>query len=100
MKKHEHNHEEMEEVIISFTDENDVEHQYALIEELSVGEALYGVFAPVEEEGDLLVFRIEDDQLVEIESDEEFEKVKEAWKLCWKLKTTKKRKSSNSLLGA
>jgi len=26
-----------------------------------------------------LVFRIEDDQLVEIESDEEFEKVKEAW---------------------
>ncbi|HOA64381.1 MAG TPA: DUF1292 domain-containing protein [Coprothermobacter proteolyticus] len=78
-EEHEHNHEEMEEVIISFTDENDVEHQYALIEELSVGEALYGVFAPVEEEGDLLVFRIEDDQLVEIESDEEFEKVKEAW---------------------
>jgi len=42
-EEHEHNHEEMEEVIISFTDENDVEHQYALIEELSVGEALYGV---------------------------------------------------------
>jgi len=39
-EEHEHNHEEMEEVIISFTDENDVEHQYALIEELSVGEAL------------------------------------------------------------
>jgi len=30
-EEHEHNHEEMEEVIISFTDENDVEHQYALM---------------------------------------------------------------------
>jgi putative Holliday junction resolvase len=69
----------MEEVFISFNDENGVEHQYALIEELSVDESLYGVFAPVEEEGDLLVFRIEGDQLVEIESDEEFEKVREAW---------------------
>jgi len=53
-EEHEHNHEEMEEVIISFTDENDVEHQYALIEELSVGEALYGVFAPVEEEDKIM----------------------------------------------
>ncbi|WP_018963093.1 DUF1292 domain-containing protein [Coprothermobacter platensis] len=77
--EHDHEHEDMEEVVISFNDENGVEHQYALIEELSVDESLYGVFAPVEEEGDLLVFRIEGDQLVEIESDEEFEKVREAW---------------------
>lgn len=77
--EHEHEHEEIEEVVITLTGEDGNEHEYALIEELEVEGKVYGVFAPVEEEGDLLVFRIEEDQLFEIESDEEFEKVRQAW---------------------
>lgn len=79
---------EREEEVIVLTDEEGHEHQFEVIDVLKVDEKDYAVLFPVdenEEEGDeVLILRIDADEngedvLVEIEDEEEFDRVAEAW---------------------
>jgi putative Holliday junction resolvase len=78
---------EREEEVIVLTDEEGHEHQFEVIDVLKVDEKDYAVLFPVDEseEGDeVLILRIDSDEngedvLVEIEDEEEFDRVAEAW---------------------
>lgn len=71
--------------LIILTDEDGNEHEFSLIDVIEVDDNQYAILLPVEEEeeGEAVIFRIEEedgeDILVDIESDDEFERVVEAW---------------------
>ncbi|WAH35553.1 DUF1292 domain-containing protein [Alicyclobacillus dauci] len=83
--QHTHDHEHEEDEIIVLEDENGQEHQFVLGEVLTVDEKDYAVLLPIDEEMEEgVIFRIdgeEGDQMVlaEIESDEEWQKVVDAY---------------------
>ncbi|MCL5677485.1 MAG: DUF1292 domain-containing protein [Firmicutes bacterium] len=77
--------EEREEVIV-LTDENGEEHEFTLIDVLEVDGKEYAVLLPPEDDDDdeAVILRLETDEqgndvLVDIDSEEEFERVAEAW---------------------
>ncbi|HHW10099.1 MAG TPA: DUF1292 domain-containing protein [Firmicutes bacterium] len=68
------------EEIITLLDENNHEHHFILVDMVDVDERSYVVLAPEDsEEGEAYIFRIEtigdEDHLVIVEDDDEFEKV-------------------------
>lgn len=78
-------HEEKEEVIV-LTDEKGEEHEFTLIDVLQVDGKEYAVLLPPEDEDDdeAVILRLETDEqgndtLVDIDSEEEFDRVAEAW---------------------
>ncbi len=78
-------HEEQEEVIV-LTDEKGEEHEFTLIDVLQVDGKEYAVLLPPEDEDDdeAVILRLETDEqgndtLVDIDSEEEFDRVAEAW---------------------
>lgn len=83
---HEHEHEE--EGIVTLVDEDGKEHDFVFIDSLEVEGQEYAVLSPLtedEEEGDeAIILKIVqdekgDDILLDIEDDEEWEKVADAW---------------------
>ncbi len=88
--EHEHEHDHDEEETIVLTDEEGHEHEFTIIQVIKVEEKDYAILLPTEEaesdeeEGQAIILRIDqdeagDDILVEIEDEEEFERVAEAW---------------------
>lgn len=86
MSQHEeHEHEHDEEVIV-LTDEDGNEHEFTIVQVIKVDEKDYAILLPLhgeEEEEEAVILRIDqengEDILVEIENEEEFERVAEAW---------------------
>lgn len=82
-----HDHEQEEIGVITLLDENDQEHDFAFVDSIEVDGEQYAILSPIEadEEGDeaiiLKIGRDEngDDILFDIEDDEEWEKVADAW---------------------
>jgi uncharacterized protein YrzB (UPF0473 family) len=72
-----------EEDLITLLDENGVEHEFSLVDILDVDQRRYAVLQPVvggEESESAVIFRMEeDDTLITIEDDAEFERVREAF---------------------
>ena len=74
-----------EEEIITLTDDEGKEHDFILIDILKVDETDYAILLPSDDENDeaIILKIIADDEgnetLVEIEEDEEWEKVADAW---------------------
>lgn len=83
--EHENANEHEEDEVIVLEDESGQEHEFVLGEVLNVDEKDYAVLLPIEEDVDEgVIFRIEGedgDQMVlaEIESDEEWQKVVDAY---------------------
>lgn len=82
---HEHQHEHDDSLIV-LTDEEGNEHEFALVQVITVDNKDYAVLIPVtdgEEEDEAVIMRIDEENgeevLVEIESEEEFERVADAW---------------------
>lgn len=80
-----HDHEHDEEIIV-LTDEEGNEHEFSIVQVIKVDEKDYAVLIPLngeEEEEEAVILRIDEengeDILVEIETEEEFERVAEAW---------------------
>ncbi len=79
--------EEQDEEIVVLTDEDGNEHEYTIVQVLKVDGKDYAVLLPVEPENEddeaAVILRIDqedgEDVLAEIEDDEEFERVAEAW---------------------
>ncbi len=73
------------EEIITLVDEEGEEHEFAFIDIIKVDDSEYAILLPVEEENDeaiILKFTRDDDGnelLIDIEDDEEWEKVADAW---------------------
>lgn len=90
MSNHEgHDHEHEDEIIV-LTDEEGNEHEFTIIQVIKVDEKDYAILLPTtaeeadDEEGQAVIFRIDTDEngedvLVDIEDEEEFERVAEAW---------------------
>jgi uncharacterized protein YrzB (UPF0473 family) len=71
-----------DEDLITLLDEDGVEHEFSLVEVLEVDERRYAVLQPVaagEESETAVIFRMEDDTLITIEDDAEFERVRQAF---------------------
>lgn len=72
-----------EQDLITLLDENGVEHEFSLVDILDVDQRRYAVLQPVvegEESEDAVIFRLEeDDTLITIEDDAEFERVRQAF---------------------
>ena len=72
-----------EEELITLLDENGVEHEFSLVDILDVDQRRYAVLQPVvagEESESAVIFRMEEDEtLVTIEDDAEFERVRQAF---------------------
>ena len=72
-----------EEDLITLLDENGVEHEFSLVDILDVDQRRYAVLQPVvagEESESAVIFRMEEDEtLVTIEDDTEFERVRQAF---------------------
>ena len=72
-----------EEDLITLLDENGVEHEFSLVDILDVDQRRYAVLQPVvagEESESAVIFRMEEDEtLVTIEDDAEFERVRQAF---------------------
>ncbi len=71
--------------VITLIDEDGTEHDFNVIDVIEVESSEYAILLPIEEESDeavILKFAKDDDGneiLVDIESDEEWEKVADAW---------------------
>ena len=71
-----------DEDLITLLDEDGVEHEFSLVEVLEVDQRRYAVLQPVvsgEESETAVIFRMEDDTLITIEDDAEFERVRQAF---------------------
>jgi uncharacterized protein YrzB (UPF0473 family) len=71
-----------DEDLITLLDEDGVEHEFSLVQVLEVDQRRYAVLQPVvsgEESETAVIFRMEDDTLITIEDDEEFERVRQAF---------------------
>lgn len=78
--------QEFDENIVTLTDEDGVDHDFQLIDIITVDEADYAILQPVEDENDeAIILKIVKDEegnpveFVDIEDDEEWEKVADAW---------------------
>lgn len=73
--------EEAKEDIVTLVDEEGVEHEFAVVDIIEVDEKEYALLMPADGESeeadaeDVLVLRFEDDSLVMIEDEAEFNKV-------------------------
>lgn len=83
---HENDHEHDHEDLVVLTDEDGVEHEFAVIDVIEVEGKEYAILLPPDDEDDdeAIILRVETDEngeetLVDIEDDAEFEKVAEAW---------------------
>jgi uncharacterized protein YrzB (UPF0473 family) len=84
-----HTHEEERDDVIILTDEEGQEYEFQLIDVIEVDELRYAVLFPLEEdessEDEALIMRLEsdvetgEDLLVDIEDDDEWEKVVAEW---------------------
>jgi uncharacterized protein YrzB (UPF0473 family) len=79
--------EERDDILV-LTDEDGNEHEFEVVDYFEVDDKEYAVLLPAdeeqEEEDEALIFRVEEDQdgnqvLVEIEDDDEWERVVSAW---------------------
>ena len=71
-----------DEDVIKLLDEDGVEHEFSVVDVLEVDQRRYAVLQPVvagEESDAAVIFRMEDDTLVTIEDDAEFERVRQAF---------------------
>ena len=72
-----------EDKVIVLTDDNGEEHEFNLIDTITVNDKEYAILQPVdEEEAIILRFGIDDEGnevLYDIEDDEEWERVADAW---------------------
>lgn len=71
-----------DEDLITLLDEDGVEHEFSLVQVLEVDQRRYAVLQPVvsgEESETAVIFRMEDDTLITIEDDAEFERVRQAF---------------------
>ncbi len=71
-----------DEDLITLLDEDGVEHEFNLVQVLEVDQRRYAVLQPVvsgEESETAVIFRMEDDTLITIEDDAEFERVRQAF---------------------
>lgn len=83
---HDHDHEHEDEEVIVLTDEEGNEHEFTIVQVIKVDEKDYAILVPLhgeEEEEEAVILRIDqengEDVLIEIEDEEEFERVAEAW---------------------
>jgi len=83
---HDHEHEHGDEEIIVLTDEDGNEHEFSIVQVIKVDEKDYAILLPMdgeEEAEEAVILRIDqedgEDILVEIENEDEFERVAEAW---------------------
>ena len=71
-----------DEDVIKLFDEDGVEHEFSVVDVLEVDDRRYAVLQPVvggEEAETAVIFRMEDDTLVTIEDDAEFERVRQVF---------------------
>jgi len=70
-----------DEDVVTLLDEDGVEHEFSVVDVLEVDQRRYAVLQPVAggEEEAAVIFRMEDDTLVTIEDDAEFERVRQAF---------------------
>lgn len=71
-----------DEDVIKLLDEEGVEHEFSVVDVLDVDHRRYAILQPLERVEDpdtAVIFRMEDDTLVTIEDDEEFERVRRAF---------------------
>lgn len=71
-----------DEDVIKLLDEDGVEHEFSVVDVLEVGSQRYAILQPLaggEESDTAVIFRMEDDALVTIEDDAEFERVRQAF---------------------
>ena len=71
-----------DEDVVTLLDEDGVEHEFSVVDVLEVDQRRYAVLQPVvggEESETAVIFRMEDDTLVTIEDDAEFERVRQAF---------------------
>jgi len=71
-----------DEDLITLLDEDGAEHEFSLVQVLEVDQRRYAVLQPVvsgEESETAVIFRMEDDTLITIEDDAEFERVRQAF---------------------
>jgi uncharacterized protein YrzB (UPF0473 family) len=71
-----------DEDLITLLDDDGVEHEFSLVEVLEVDQCRYAVLQPLvggEESETAVIFRMEDDTLITIEDDAEFERVRHAF---------------------
>ncbi len=71
--------------VITLLDEDGAEHEFSIVDVLEVGARRYAILQPLgrlegdEEQETAVIFRMEDDSLVTIEDDAEFEQVRQAF---------------------
>ncbi|MBY6276704.1 DUF1292 domain-containing protein [Symbiobacterium thermophilum] len=82
---HDHEHEHDDEIIV-LTDEEGNEHEFSIVQVITVDGKDYAILLPIEdgeEAEEAVIMRIDEedgeDVLVEIESEEEFDRVADAW---------------------
>nr|PZN72309.1 MAG: DUF1292 domain-containing protein [Bacillota bacterium] len=83
---HEHEHEHEDEIIV-LTDEEGNEHKFAIVQVLTVDGKDYAILLPIEDDGmegdEAVIMRFDEEDgeeiLVEIEDEEEFDRVADAW---------------------
>ena len=71
-----------DEDLITLLDEDGVEHEFSLVQVLDVDQRRYAILQPLlggEESETAVIFRMEDDTLITIEDDAEFERVRQAF---------------------
>jgi len=71
-----------DEDVIKLLDEDGAEHEFSVVDVLEVGERRYAILQPLaggEDADTAVIFRMEDDALVTIEDDAEFEQVRQAF---------------------
>lgn len=71
-----------DEDVIQLLDEDGVEHEFSVVDVLEVDDRRYAILQPLttgEEPDTAVIFRMEDDTLVTIEDDAEFERVRQAF---------------------
>lgn len=71
-----------DEDVIKLLDEDGAEHEFNVVDVLDVGDQRYAILQPVAEGQDAdtaVIFRMEDEALVTIEDDAEFERVRQAF---------------------
>ncbi len=71
-----------DEDVIKLLDEDGAEHEFSVVDVLEVGARRYAILQPLaggEDADTAVIFRMEDDALVTIEDDAEFEQVRQAF---------------------
>ncbi|MGI6227169.1 MAG: DUF1292 domain-containing protein [Peptococcales bacterium] len=84
---HEHDHDHEELGIVTLVDEEGNEHDFAFVDSIEVDGAQYAILSPMEEDEEseeAIILKIGqdengDDILFDIDDDEEWEKVADAW---------------------